>query len=157
MKPAGKGLLIAVSLFLVLGGIAIVAIGWYVKRVGGDPTTIVLPLQTEGMIFGENVSESQCLSEAVARYRMDSGLHNAIDQAYFLEGCLSTSTLDVDFCTDVPPRTESAMTVEWRATRCAAAGLGDAPRCPNMLENVQVYCEGEVRRKKPRGEQAAVR
>lgn len=151
MKPVVKGVVIGCSVLLVLGAAAAVAIGWLLKSKSRDFVAKGKAMRSEGAQFGRDLSESQCLAEAMARYRKSTGMVSGIRQAVWLGACLETSAIDTGFCANVPPEDELVRTVAWRVARCADLGFSGDSTCPNILAEVQRYCGGAVRKKKISG------
>src|SRR6185369_5697260 len=106
MKPAVKGILIGCSVLTVIAIACILSVGVFVKSKGTDWIARGKEARAEGEAFGRGVSESVCVSEAMARYGRDRGMISGVKHRLWLSGCLQTSRLDPEFCTSVPPDSE---------------------------------------------------
>jgi hypothetical protein len=148
MKPVAKGFLIGCSVLLVLGIAAVIALVLFVKSKSTEFITRGQQMREQGAAFGRYVTESECLTEAMTRYRPKRGMVNGITQGVWLDGCLEPSTLEQHFCTAVPPQTQMTATVKWRVDRCKELGFPGDSTCPNILAAVQNYCESPERRQK---------
>jgi len=139
-----KGFLIGCSVLLVLG---IAAIFVLVSK-GTELVTKGRQMREQGAAFGRYVSESECLAEAVTRYRKTTGIVNGMTQAIWLGGCLEPSTKETDFCVGVPPMNDREQSISWRLSRCAAEGFNGDSACANIFEAVEGYCTSAERQKK---------
>lgn len=148
MKPVTKVLLFGCLAIVVIGIVAIVAIGWFVKSRSGEWIAQAKSVRADGARFGLTASESQCVDEMMARYRRDPGMMTSVKQSVWLGGCLESSAPQPDFCNGVPAQNEIMRSATWRNSRCAEAGLRSDAVCPNLFTEVQRYCYSEARKKK---------
>lgn len=148
MTPAVKGLLIGCVVLVLLGVIVLVAVGWYVKQKAPEVLANAQAAQSEGSLFGNDVSESQCVSNALERYRANPGLAAAMTQSLWLDGCLETSQVEQNFCDGVPAESEIIKSATWRVATCEESGILQDATCPNLAGRVQSYCAGDARRTK---------
>ena len=148
MSPVAKGFLIGCSILLVLGVVAVVAVVWFAKTKGTELMTRAEQARDQGLAFGKYTTESECQAEALKRYSGDRGIMSGVKHGVWLTGCLEASTLEPDFCKDVPAQTDIQAAAIWRTERCKAAGITGDASCPNVLAPVQEYCESSVRRQK---------
>ncbi len=148
MTPVVKGLLIGCFVIVAIGVIVIVAIGFYVKQKAPEFIASGQAAQTEGNEYGRSVTESQCVTDALGRHRESPGLTAGITHAIWLEGCLTTSTVEESFCDGVPPEDAMMKSAEWRVRRCTELGFDQNAICREILGQVQGYCAGEVREAK---------
>ena len=148
MNPILKVVLIGCGVIVVVGIVAVALIGWYVKSHGSDWMAQGKAIRAEGATFGRGTTESQCLTEAMSRYRAKRGMMSGIRQRIWLQGCLEASSFEPDFCSGVPAEEQFGATVRWRVSRCQDLGLQGDSTCPNILAEMQRYCAGPARRKK---------
>lgn len=148
MHPILKVLLIGCSLFLILVVIGLAGFTFYWKRQGPEIMEGGREAREEGLRAGLANSESQCVSDALARYSTERGIPTAIAGSLWLDGCLQSSRFEQDFCIGVPKESEFIATAQWRSTRCAGFGMQQDAGCRNIAGRVQIYCEGETRRAK---------
>lgn len=143
-----KFVLIGCAVILVIAIAVAIGVGYYVRSHSAEWLEQGKAIRTEGTSFGAKAAEPQCLSEAMARYRSDRGMRSGIKQGVWLGGCLETSSIDPQFCTDVPPEAELLRTAAWRNERCAEFGMKGDTVCPSILQQMQRYCFSPERRKK---------
>jgi hypothetical protein len=148
MNSVAKGFLIGCSVLLVLALIAVGGITWFMKTKGADLIEQGQAMRTEGTSYGANVAESQCVTQALDRYRRDKGITGGVRATVWLGGCLESSAVEPEFCSGVPLTDEFTRTVSWRLQRCEELGLKGDSTCPNIFSEVQRYCEGSVRKGK---------
>ena len=143
-----KGFLIGCSVIVVLGIIAVGAITWFMKTRGKALFEQGQALRAEGKSFGGNVTESQCVTQAMDRYRRGRGITGGVRTTVWLSGCLESSAAEPEFCNGVPLTDEFTRTVSWRLERCEQLGFKGDSTCPNIFAEVQRYCEGSKRKEK---------
>lgn len=148
MNPVLKVFLIGCGVIIVLGIVAAAVIGWYLKSHSAQWVAQGRAVRAEGAAFGRNTTESQCLSEAMSRYRANRGIVSGIKQRVWLQGCLEASAFEPEFCSAIPAEEQFAATVRWRVARCQDFGLQGDSTCPNIVAEVQRYCVGSERKKK---------
>lgn len=148
MKPMVKGVLIGCGSLVAIGVIAIVAMGIYMKQKAPGLIATGRAAEAEGGAYGTGVSESRCVDDVVAKYRTKPGFSSALRESIWLNGCLDTSAVEQDFCAGVPLRSDLADSALWKVSRCTQAGLGQDAACRSLIDNIQPYCEGNVRRMK---------
>lgn len=148
MKPVVKGFVIGCSILLIIGVAAVVAIIWFMRSKSEDWVAKGNEVRAAAAQFGKNVPEPRCVEEAMSRYRLKTGIVGGIEQRVWLGGCLEASAFDSGFCEGVPPDSEIVRSATWRAARCANLGFSGDSTCPNILAEVQTYCQGPARRKK---------
>ena len=148
MNSTAKGFLIGCSILFVIGVIVIGAMALFLKSKGTELVTKGRQVSEQGQAFGRYVTESECLTESLTRYRSETGMINAVKQSVWLRGCLEPSTAEPDFCAGVPPRDELNASASWLVERCRQYGFSGDANCPNILQAMQGYCEESSRQGK---------
>ncbi|HUP47960.1 MAG TPA: hypothetical protein VNA04_04135 [Thermoanaerobaculia bacterium] len=157
MTRTVKALLIGGTALLILAVLAIFLVVRYVSANKDRLMARADEVRSAGVSFGKSRGESECVAEALGRYRGDRSLMGAVRARVWLSGCLESSSPEPSFCANVPRDDEITRTVAWRIAQCAQRGMEGDSRCPNILAEVQTYCEGDRRARKvspPRGDGA---
>ena len=149
MNPTLKWIAIGCAGLLIVGVAAIAVMAWFVKTKGPAIAERANAAHTDGAAFGQKSSESQCFNEAMSRYRRDPGIISGTAQSVWLQACFEPSTVDPQFCADVPAMEDGMRkSIEWRVARCKQLGLGSDSVCQSILSQVQQYCTSSSRRDK---------
>jgi len=148
MKPIVKGFVIGCSILFVAAVAAVVGVVWFLNSKKDVWVAKGMDVRTQAAKFGQNVSEPKCVEEAMSRYRATPGIMGALEQRIWLGGCLEASVFESGFCQDVPPKSEVMRSATWNVSRCADLGFKGDSNCPNIITEVQTYCEGPERKKK---------
>jgi hypothetical protein len=152
MKPAVKIVLAGCAIAALVTGIAIVVGVRYVSSNKDKWLDEGKKLRAEANQRGKGIFESQCVAEAMGRYRTDSSIPGQVKARIFLTGCLETSHPEIGFCDNVPASDELTATVKWRLRSCAELGFEGDSDCPNILADLQRYCHSEERAEKVRAQ-----
>jgi len=95
-----------------------------------------------GQVLGWSVTSSVCLDTAFARHRPRGVLElgGRLNEQFFLEGCLATSTPTPKLCDNIPPKNESFVRfAEWSVGPCRRHHLWDRD-CPALLDVLATHC-----------------
>ena len=147
---AVKGVLIGCAALLLLAAAGVFVAVRYVSKNTDQWVAKGTEIRDAGLTFGKSKRESDCVAESLNRYRGDRSIMGAIRVRIWLSGCLESSAVEPDFCTNVPPETEIMQSATWRAAVCAQNGMQGDSTCPNLVAEVQTYCASPERAKKVR-------
>ena len=143
-----KGVLIGCGAVLILAAIGVFLAVRYVSKNQDRWVARSTEIRDAGRTFGKSKRESDCVAESLNRYRGDRSIMGAFRARIWLSGCLESSAVEPDFCTNVPPETEIARSAAWRVGVCARNGMQGDSNCPNVIAEVQTYCASPERAKK---------
>ena len=141
MKPVVKGLLIGCVLLIFAGLVVILGAVWFFQKNKGRIKAEAERVQTDAREFAQNATTSQCVANAIDRYRNDESILGETRARVWLSECLDNATPDPNLCTQVPRNDEIMRTVRWRLAECARLGLDNDKGCTRILTEVQNYCE----------------
>ena len=145
---AVKGVLIGCGILLLIAAVGVFLAVRYVSKNQDEWVARGTEVRDAGSAFGRSNTESACVGESLNRYRGDRSIMGAIRTRIWLSGCLETSTVEPEFCANVPPESEIMKTANWRVAQCAQKGLQGDSSCPNVVAEVQTYCASPERQKK---------
>jgi len=142
MKPLAKGLLIGCGSIVLLGIVAVVAIGLYINSHGEEWMAAGKAAQEAGAKAGASLTDVQCVDGALSNYAKDRGMTGAVAARVWMAGCFGTARATPDLCVGVPAESEIIRSATWRIEQCDAhaAGLGGDSTCANILAEVQKQC-----------------
>lgn len=144
--PRGRGCLkfalIGCGGLIVLAIIAVVGMGIWWKRNGGDLQESAMAATRDGARFGLVRDEAACFEEGRRRAAESSTFQGTFTVGAFVRACMEYSRPTPGFCNDVPPSTSLGRSAAWQAQRC-----GDDMVCRNVSQVQQTYCtEGRPKR-----------
>ena len=103
-----KGVLIGCGAVLVLAAIGVFLVARYASKNQDRWIARSTEIRDAGLALGKSKRESDCVAESLDQYRGDRSIMSAIRVRIWLSGCLESSAVEHDFCTNVPPETEIA-------------------------------------------------
>jgi hypothetical protein len=148
MNKTAKGLLIGCGVLVLLAAVAIFLGIRYLSANKDQILARGKELRAAGEAYGRTRREPECVAEALTRYRGDRSMMGAIRSRLWLSGCLHTAAPDPEFCSNVPPSSEIIRSATWRVAQCGKYAMQGDSSCPNILDEVQTYCESSQRAKK---------
>lgn len=144
--PRGRGCLkfalIGCGALLALVVIAVVGMGIWWKRNGGDLEEGAMAAARDGARFGLVRDEAACFDEGKRRVAAASTFQSTFTVGAFVRSCMEFSRPTPGFCDNVPPATSIGKSAAWQSQRC-----GDDMLCRNVSQVQQTYCtEGRPKR-----------
>jgi hypothetical protein len=102
-------------------------------------------VRASGRAFGESHKESECVTQALVRYRRERTMKGAIRTRLWLASCLRNSSPEDGFCRGLPSEFDLVRSSLWPSRECARRGLRNDTGCSLILDEVQVWCYSVTR------------
>ena len=132
--------------FLFWGGLSAAWVYFYGRKFMDDTRAVL----EEGRAAGLALDASACVDIAVERMESCAGyeLKCRFKQQFFLQGCLNSSQLSPEFCSEVPKTSDILDSVSFRRRECTKRKQGGKQGCEQLMQAVQMFCDS--RKTEPR-------
>jgi hypothetical protein len=135
-----KVILIVVGSGLVLLGLGVGAVVWWLQSHREELLASGKRAENEGQAFAQGKDSNGCLHEAVARLSTTSGISQEVTLRIFLTACLKAVPHEPALCVGVPEESEIMQTVAWRVQTCKDQGKAGDDACARLMAGVQSAC-----------------
>ncbi len=149
--PTWKKVLAVFGVLSLLGLVAVVILGFWLKRAAENMLVSVqtdLPaIAEEGVRYAASHSQAECLEagleKAVQCGTMEITCH--VGANLFGQSCVEAATPDPAFCEAVPASEGHPHIAAWTAEECAKRGHEESAQCTAYLNQVAVkFCAGKL-------------